>query len=486
MFEVRVANGATSDDDEEEAPVGDAVENDTDRPDRVCVVGAGPSGLALARALLHAGIDFDVHERHTDVGGIWDQANPGSPVYDSAHFISSKKQSHYHDFWMPDDYPDYPSHHQILAYIQAFADTYGLRSHIRFGNGVVATERVDDGWLVTTADGRQRRYRELVCATGTTWAPSMPDYPGTFTGEIRHSSTYRSPAEMAGRRVLIIGAGNSGVDIACDAARSADHAAISMRRGYHFIPKHLFGIPADHFAASGPHMPMWITQRVFGAMLRVMNGDLTRLGLKKPDHRIFESHPILNTQLLHHLSHGDIGARPDVARFDGTTVHFTDGTSDEFDLVLCATGYRWDIPYVDPSHFTWKGNRPDLYLNLISRDDPTLYALGFMETNGGAYKLFDEMADLIARTIGARRVGGVASGRIDRLATDDRPDLSGGIRFVGSDRHSAYVEITAYRRYLAKLRDELGWPTLTDGVFDHLRTDATFVGAPGSDRRVPA
>lgn len=453
----------------------------TDTEPRVCIVGGGPAGMALARALLHAGVAFDVHERHTDVGGIWDQSNPGSPVYDSAHFISSKTQSHYHDFPMPDEYPDYPSHRQILAYMRAFADAYGLRDHVRFGNGVAATERVDGGWLVTTADGEQRRYTELVCATGTNWNPSMPDYPGTFTGEIRHSSTYRSPSELAGRRVLVIGAGNSGVDIACDAARSADFAAISMRRGYHFIPKHLFGIPADEFAASGPHLPMKVSQRVFGGMLRLINGDLTRLGLQKPDHRIFETHPILNTQLLHHLAHGDIVARRDVARFDGTTVHFTDGTADDFDLVLCATGYRWAIPYVDPSHFTWKGSRPDLYLNLFSRHDRSLYALGYMETNGGAYKLFDEMADLITRTIVARRHGGSAAAAVDRLVEHDRPDLSGGIRFVGSDRHSTYVEIAAYRKYMAKLREQLGWPTLTDGVFDHLRVDsAASAGTAGS------
>jgi hypothetical protein len=445
--------------------------------DRVCVVGGGPAGRALARALLAQGIEFDVWERHTDVGGLWDQSNPGSPVYDSAHFISSKTQSHYHDFPMPDSYPDYPSHRQILAYMRSFADAYGLREHIHFGVGVASTERTGDGWTVTTTDGAVNRYRSLVCATGTNWHASMPEYPGTFTGEIRHSNTYRSPSEFAGKRVLVIGAGNSGVDIACDAATSAERAAISLRRGYHFIPKHLFGIPSDEFAASGPHLPMWLEQRVFGVMLRMLNGRLTRLGLPKPDHKLFETHPIMNTQLLHHLSHGDITAKPDVARFDGTTVHFTDGSSEEFDLVLCATGYRWNIPYVDPQHFAWRNGRPDLYMNLFSRTDPTLYALGYMETNGGAYKLFDQMADLIVRTIAARQTG--RSGEVDRLIRDDRPDLTGGIHFVGSDRHSTYVEISAYRKHMAKVRKQLGWPDLSDGVFDRLRvTDRSRAAVP--------
>lgn len=437
---------------------------------RVCVVGGGPAGLALARALLAQGIEFDVWERHTDVGGLWDQSNPGSPVYDSAHFISSKTQSHYHDFPMPAEYPDYPSHRQILRYMRSFADAYGLRDHIHFGVGVASTQRTDDGWEVVTTDGATHHYGSLVCATGTNWHASMPDYPGTFTGEIRHSNTYRSPSEFAGKRVLVIGAGNSGVDIACDAAMSADRAAISLRRGYHFIPKHLFGIPSDEFAASGPHLPMWLEQRVFGVMLRLLNGKVTRLGLPKPDHKLFETHPIMNTQLLHHLSHGDIAAKPDVARFDGTTVHFTDGSSEEFDLVLCATGYRWNIPYVDASRFQWRNGRPDLYMNLFSRTDATLYALGYMETNGGAYKLFDQMADLIVRTIAARQAG--RSAEVDSLIRDDRPDLTGGIHFVGSDRHSTYVEISAYRKHMAKVRKQLGWPDLTDGVFDRLRVPA--------------
>jgi len=436
---------------------------------RVCVVGGGPAGLALARSFLAQGIPFDVFERHSDVGGLWDQNNPGSPVYDSAHFISSKTQSHYHDFDMPEDYPDYPSNKQILSYMHAFADTYGLRPHIHFNTEVKEAVPENGGWRVTLSTGETKQYASLVCANGTNWHAVLPTYPGTYTGEMRHAQSYRSMDEFKGKRVLVIGAGNSGCDIACDAAQAADKAFISMRRGYHFIPKHLFGLPADAFAASGPQLPMWLEQRVFGAMLRIINGDLTRLGLQKPDHRIFETHPILNTQLLHFLAHGDIKAKPDIARFDGKTVHFKDGTSEEIDLVLCATGYAWKVPYLDPKNFTWKHSRPDLYMNLFSRETPNLYALGFMETNGGAYKLFDQMADLIARTIVARAKGGADAAAVDKLIATDKPDLTGGIHFVGSDRHATYVEIAAYRKHMNAIRKRLRWPDLTEGCFDRLR-----------------
>lgn len=441
---------------------------------RVCVVGGGPAGLSLARTFLRHGIPLDVYERHSDVGGLWDQSNPGSPVYDSAHFISSKTQSHYHDFPMPEDYPDYPSNRQIHGYMQLFADAYGLREHIRFGTSVEKAELEADGsWQVKLSTGETKQYGSLVCANGTNWHPVMPEYPGNFTGEMRHAVTFRSMDEFRGKRVLVIGAGNSGCDIACDAAKAADAAFISMRRGYHFLPKHLFGIPADVFAHDGPHLPMWLTQRIFGVILRILNGDLTRLGLQKPDHKLFETHPILNTQLLHYLGHGDIKAKRDVERFDGKTVHFKDGTSEEIDLVLCATGYTWKVPYVDSSLFVWKSGKPDLYMNLFSREHPSLYALGFMETNGGAYKLFDEMADLIANTIMVRAKGSAAAKKLDGLIATDRPDLTGGINFVGSSRHATYVEIDAYRKHMGKLRKRFGWGDLDDGCFDALRMEQT-------------
>lgn len=420
-----------------------------------CIIGAGPAGLAAARALSEKGLPYTQVERHRDVGGLWDIDNPGSPMYESAHFISSKTLSGFTGFPMPEDYPDYPSNKQILAYLRSFADHYGLRDKIEFNTEVTSVTKLDDGgYRVVRASGQATEHQNVIVASGVQWNPNVPQLPGNFTGEVRHSVTYRSPQELSGKRVLIVGAGNSGCDIACDAARNAERAVISLRRGYWFIPKHVFGMPADVFAHNGPVLPMRLEQWVFGKMLRLLNGDLTRLGLPKPDHKVFETHPIMNTQLLHHLQHGDVTARPGIANTEGKTVTFSDGSQEEIDLILLATGFVHDVPFAqdlfgDPQH-------PELYLTAFSKHDG-LFGLGYVETNGAAYVLISQLAAMVASHIADRDGRPQKWQEFRRRIETDRPDLSRGIKFVDSPRHTGYVESLAITRYLKKTARRMGW-----------------------------
>lgn len=423
-----------------------------------CVIGAGPAGLAVARALAERDLPYTHIERHTGPGGLWDIDNPGSPMYESAHFISSKTLSGFGGYPMLDRFADYPPHHQILSYLTSFAEAYGLKDRIEFGTEVRGVEKnADDTWTVTRGDGRESVHRQVVMCTGSQWHPSIPELPGDFTGEIRHTVTYRSSAELRGKRVLVVGAGNSGLDIACDAARSAAHAAISMRRGYWFIPKHLFGRPVDTIAAGGPHLPMWLQQKLFGGLLRLVNGDPRRLGLQKPDHKLFETHPAINSLLIHHLQHGDITARPGIAHTEGRTVHFTDGTSDAFDLILLATGYVHKVPVAQ--RYFGDEQHPDLYLSSFSREHEGLFGVGFVETNSGAYQLFDSQAQLIASFIRDAGAGLPTAERFARMIRSDRPDLTGGLNFVDSPRHTGYVHSEAFVKYLGKVAEGMGWRT---------------------------
>ena len=179
------------------------------------------------------------------------------------------------DFPMPARYADYPSRTEILEYTHSFADAYGLRAGIWFGSTVMRGEQAPDGsWMLDTSHGAVRA-SALVCCTGVTWDPRMPEVPGHFDGEIIHSVRYRDPSEFAGRRVLIVGLGNSGADIACDAAVSADAAFISTRRGYHFIPKFIAGSPSDQTE----WLPIWGERLLYRVMRPLVIGDVRRWGL---------------------------------------------------------------------------------------------------------------------------------------------------------------------------------------------------------------
>jgi cation diffusion facilitator CzcD-associated flavoprotein CzcO len=421
-----------------------------------CVIGAGPAGLAVARALAEKGLPYTHLERHTAVGGIWDIDNPGTPMYDSAHFISSRTLSGFGGFPMPESYADYPPREDILAYLRSFADAYGLTERIDFGQEVVAVEPGADGtWSVTRASGERTLHRDVVVCSGAQWYPHQPQLPGTFTGEVRHSITYRSASELTGKRVLIVGAGNSGVDIACDAAANARSAAISMRRGYWIIPKHVFGKPVDVIGESGPHLPARLESMVFSRLLRLLEGDLRTTGLQKPDHRLLESHPIVNSQMLHHLRHGDLLARPDIVDTEGATVRFADGSEAEYDVIILATGYEQRVPFA-PGLFG-ESYHPDLYLSAFSRQHPGLYAVGFIETNSGAYQMFDLQSQLIASHISDSERDTASARRFSSMIAHDRPDLTGGLSFVASPRHQGYVHAPTFRRYCAKVARQLGW-----------------------------
>jgi cation diffusion facilitator CzcD-associated flavoprotein CzcO len=423
----------------------------------VCNIGAGPCGLLAAAALQKRGVPFEIVDAGRQPGGIWDIEREATPMYDSAHFISSRQRSGFPGFPMPETYPDYPRHDKILEYIQACARHHDLERQITFGVRVEsAVRREGGGWNVTLSSGEDRACSALCVATGTTWQLRVPVVPGHFEGEAYHSFFYRSPREFEGKRVLIVGGGNSAADIACDAARSAKRAFVSLRRGYYFIPKFIFGQPTDVFAHSGPHLPRWLEERVFGFLMnRILVGDLTRYGLQKPDHPILRSHPILNTQILHHLGHGDIQARRDIKSLDGHTVHFVDGTSEEIDLIVWATGYDKRFPFLPESEVGGHPDALDLYLNVFHRRHPDLFFMGLFETDGAAYGLAGTQADLVAAYLDAN-LPGPTRAAFDRQRASDRPDLRGGVHYVDSVRHTYYVKARAYEKVLRKAARVLG------------------------------
>jgi hypothetical protein len=415
---------------------------------RYAVIGAGPSGLAAARALQKAGIAFDGFEASRGVGGLWDIENPRSTMYESAHLISSRTTTEFAEFPMDSD-ADYPSHRTLITYFRDYADHFGLTDAFRFDTRVTSIERRADGIWTLRAEGPDgsinEQYRGIILANGTLAEPSIPTFRGEFTGELLHTSAYKSARQLTGKRVLIIGAGNSGCDIAVDAVHHAASVDMSVRRGYYFVPRYLFGRPSDTLNQGKP-LPARIKQLVDTRVLRAFTGDPVRFGFPKPDYKLYESHPIVNTLILNHLGQGDLRIRPDIDRFVGDTVHFGDGSSGEYDLVLLATGYTLDYPFVSRSELNWTGYSPSLYLNVFPPSFNGLYVMGMIEASGIGWQGRYEQAELIAGYLSALEHDPAAAAEFRRrIAEDAWPDLTGGYKYLGLERMSYYVNKDAYR-----------------------------------------
>ncbi len=424
--------------------------------EQIALIGAGPSGLAGARNLQKLGIPFQGFEAYSDVGGLWNIENPRSTVYASAHLISSKRMTEFSEFPMAGTVADYPSHRELLAYFRAFAQRFDLLRHYRFGTRVLHAEPVSDApdtrWRLTTQTGdapaETAEYKGLVVANGTLAEPNMPQFPGHFAGRLWHTSAYKSATQLAGQRVLIVGAGNSGCDIAVDAVHHARSIDISVRRGYYFVPKYVFGRPADSIGGKLT-LPPRLKQAVDSTILQWFTGDPVRFGFPKPDYRMYESHPVVNSLILYHIGHGDVGVRADIERLDGHTVHFKDGTAHDYDLVLAATGYKLHYPFLDHALLNWQGMAPRLYLNIFAPRFDRLAVLGMVEASGLGWQGRYEQAELVARYFKALDSG---SPQADALSAARRadpatwPDLSGGYRYLRLERMAYYVHKDTYRK----------------------------------------
>ncbi|MFF2371075.1 flavin-containing monooxygenase [Agromyces sp. NPDC058110] len=432
----------------------------------IALIGAGPSGLAGARALSRAGIPFDGFEAGADVGGLWNIDNPRSTMYESAHLISSRTTTEFAEFPMASA-ADYPSHRELLEYFRAYADAFDLRRHFRFETRVTSVEPLPvadgqtpgaTGWRVTATgpDGETTgEYSSVVLANGTLAEPNVPAFRGEFSGEIVHTSAYKSPKVFDGKRVLIIGAGNSGCDIAVDAVHHAASVDLSVRRGYYFVPRYLFGKPSDTLNQGKP-LPAPIKQFVDTRVLKAFTGDPVRFGFPEPDYKIYESHPIVNTLILNHLGQGDLRVVGDIDRFDGDAVHFVaragaTTASAEYDLIMLATGYHLDYPFVDRTHLNWTQASPKLFLNIFPPSFNGLFVLGMIEASGIGWQGRAEQADLVAAYLAAERNAPDTAAGFRARADAAWPDLSGGYRYLGLERMSYYVNKDAYRGTVKKL-----------------------------------
>jgi cation diffusion facilitator CzcD-associated flavoprotein CzcO len=314
------------------------------------------------------------------------------------------------------------------------------------------------GWVVKLASGETRRYRGIVIANGHNWDPRWPEYPGTFAGEAIHSCQYKTPDILRGKRVLVVGAGNSGCDIAVEAAIHAKTALLSMRRAYPIMPKFFRGRPIDQCGelVLWLRLPLW-ARRLTGAMVsHLVLGPAWRTGVPKPDHKLFESHPIINSQIHHHVGHGNLALRPDVERLDGQRVRFVDGREDEVDLIIYATGYKVTIPFIDPQHLNWQDGAPRLFLNVFAPQRDDLFVIGLIQPGSGQWGLVDYQSQLVAQYVKARDAANSHAAWFEKQKATAAVDVSNGVRYLKTPRHALEVDYFSYRKRLKKLIADLG------------------------------
>ena len=423
---------------------------------KIAVIGAGPSGITALKNLLDQGLDAVAFDRNEDVGGNWiySEKESHSSVFETTHIISSKTLSQYEDFTFDDFDPetaDYPSHEVLRNYFQAYARHFDLYPHIRFGTMVKSCDRVSSTeWKVTTEkDGVEttESFTHLVVANGHHWKPRYPEYPGEFTGEFLHSHHFKKAAPFAGKRVLVIGGGNSACDVAVETSRVSAQTAISWRRGYWIAPKFFFGKPSDVVAEGTKWLPLKLRTFFNQILLRLYWGDYKKYGLRPITDPFGSTHPTINDELFHKIRHGKVKPRMDIRRFDGKKVTFEDGKTEEFDSIIACTGYWLSHPFFDKNLIDYSSGPVPLYLKMFHPEIQNLYFIGMFQPLGCIWPGAELQSKLMAQElIGNWKRPAHIQELCEREVTDPH------YQQVNSPRHTITVD---YHLFVKALKKEL-------------------------------
>jgi cation diffusion facilitator CzcD-associated flavoprotein CzcO len=397
---------------------------------RVCVVGAGPAGLVSTKTLCAAGLEVDCYEMSSVSGGHWviDNPNGRSAAYRSLEINTTLAMSRLSDFEMPADWPDFPGHALVRTWFESYVDAFGLRGRIRLRSEVVSARPLaPSGWQVQVRNAggevSDRRYDALVACSGNYWWPRMPEIPGEFEGERIHAQRYRdpdTPVAMRGKRVIVIGIGNTGCELACEIAQGGAEAVfLCARSGTWIMPKRVGGRPAaaapmmhpcDRVPAPLRALPRaareWLFGQVGARMLRKMLGArmerLAELGLPRAPANPLDKRPTLCDPLLDALERGAVTARPGIERFDGKEAVFCDGTRARVDVVLCATGYHLRYPYLPADLVDTRGDDLTLFLGTLHPRRHDLLIVGVSRPTGAFWPIAEVQAKFASALLAGR------------------------------------------------------------------------------------
>ena len=408
----------------------------------VCVIGAGSSGIATCKVLHERGVPFRCFEASDRVGGNWvyDNKNGMSACYRGLHINTSKRRMEYPSFPMPDEYPDFPHHTQIAAYFETFVDHFGFRETIELETRVESVTRDAGAWRVTTDAGETSEFNTLIVANGHHWSPRLPELEGRFDGEVMHSHAYRHADAWAGKRVVVLGIGNSAMDIAVEASEVADAVFLAARRGAWILPKYLFGKPADTLPLQ-PWIPFAVRRWAVEKILERVVGHPTDHGLPAPDHRLGEAHPTISQHILERIAAGDVACRPNIERLDADGIVFVDGSRERADVLVCCTGYDVRFPFFDRRFLSAPENDLPLFMRVFHPDHRSLFFVGLLQPLGAIMPLAEVQSEWIADTLDGRYALPDPSALAAAMEAERRVMFE---RYVASPRHTMQVDFDDY------------------------------------------
>jgi putative flavoprotein involved in K+ transport len=368
----------------------------TARGPSVCVVGAGPAGLAAAATLTQAGLQVVVLER-AEVGASW------TSRYDCLHLHTVRCLSGLPGHPIPRSSGKWPSRDRVVDYLRAYAARSAL--DVRAGVDVTRIEREHGRWVVRAA-GADVEADRVVVATGYSNVPFVPDWPGTLGGDILHSSAYRNPDPFRGRRVLVVGSGNSGAEIAADlASGEAAEVLLSVRTPPAIVRRDTAGVPTQLLGIASSHLPIAVVDRIASTLRRVAFPDLAPLGLPAPERPYSEFLrrrviPVIDVGIVRAVRDGRVRVVADVERLDGDTVRLVDGTGVGVDAVLAATGFRTGLePLVGHLGVLDERGVPLVHGADEPAGAPGLHFLGYDVTLGGMLRVISGQARRLARVV---------------------------------------------------------------------------------------
>ena len=430
-----------------------ALEPDPSFP-RVCVIGGGSSGITVAKALYEARVPFDCFEKGPYIGGNWVFENPNrqSACYRTLEMNTSGPRMAFSDF--PLDNEDYPAHEEVRDYFERYVDHFGIRDTITFETEVERVVRREDGvWDVTIAGagargGREKReYDAVVVANGHHWDARWPDppFPGSFDGLQLHAHDYRGPEIFEGKRVVVVGGGNSGMDIARDAGRAADAAFLSLRRGVHVLRKRLGGKPIDQ-TLPPTWIPWWLKQKGL-EMIRWRSGDVSRYGTPEPDHKVGHAHPTVSDEIHDSLEAGQVTPKPNIRELRGDSVEFEDGSVEPVDVIVYCTGYKVTFPFFDEQFISAPGNDMRLFRRTFDPGVPGVYFVGLMQPLGAIMPIAEEQGRWIADLLRGR----YRLPSEDQMNADiERERAAHAKRFYSSARHTMEIDFDEWLAGVAR------------------------------------